>query len=149
MAFANGMMHIIIEEGLQNQKFIDERTENFDELKKTVASYTPERVAEICGIDPDQLKEAARLYATAGNSAILYCLGVTEHSSGTEGVMSLANLAMTCGMLGRPGTAASTRSADRTTCRGPATWARIPRSSRATRSSRIRRSWRNSKRPGA
>lgn len=104
VAFANGMMHIIIEEGLQDQKFIDERTENFDELKKTVASYTPERVAEICGIDPDQLKEAARLYATAGNSAILYCLGVTEHSSGTEGVMSLANLAMTCGMLGRPGT---------------------------------------------
>ena len=104
VAFVNGMMHIIIEEGLQNQEFINERTENYEELKKLTASYTAERTAEICGIDPQQLREAARLYATAGNSAILYCLGVTEHTSGTEGVMSLANLAMLCGMIGRPGT---------------------------------------------
>ena len=104
VALINGMMHVILEEGLQDQKFIEERTENIEEMRKAVEPYTAEKAAEICGVDPDQLREAARLYATAGNAAILYCLGVTEHSSGTEGVMSLADLAMMCGMIGRPGT---------------------------------------------
>ena len=63
----------------------------------------PERVAEICHIDPEDLRTAARLYAKADRAPILYCLGVTEHSSGTEGVMSLSNLAMLVGKLGRPG----------------------------------------------
>ncbi len=103
VAFANGMMHIIIEEGLTDETFIKERTENFEAMKEAVKEYTPERVAEICGIDPDLLREAARMYATADRAPILYCLGVTEHHTGTEGVMSLSNLAMMVGKIGRPG----------------------------------------------
>lgn len=103
VAFANGMINIIISEGLADEKFISERTEGFEALKETVKDYTPERVAEICNIDADQLREAARMYATAKKAPIIYCLGVTEHSSGTEGVMSLSNLAMVVGKLGRSG----------------------------------------------
>ena len=101
--FANGMMHVMIEEGLVDQEFIAQRTEGFEELKKIVKDYTPERVAEVCHIDKDQLIEAARMYATAKKAPIIYCLGVTEHSTGTEGVMSMSNMAMLCGKLGKPG----------------------------------------------
>ena len=83
------MMHIIIEEGLTDETFIKERTENFEAMKEAVKEYTPERVAEICGIDPDLLREAARMYATADRAPILYCLGVTEHYIGTEGIPGL------------------------------------------------------------
>ena len=103
VAFANGMMNIIIQEGLADQEFLRERTENFEALKETVKDYTAEKVAEICGIDPDMLREAARIYATAKAAPIMYCLGVTEHHTGTEGVMSLSNLAMLVGKIGRPG----------------------------------------------
>ena len=103
VAFANGMMHIFIEEGLINQQFIDERTENFEAMKETVKDYTPEKVAQICNIDADDLRAAARLYATADKAPIMYCLGVTEHHTGTEGVMSMSNMAMMVGKLGRPG----------------------------------------------
>ena len=65
VAFANGMMHILIEEGMVDEKFVSERTENYEAMKEMVRSYTPERVAEICGIDADLLREAARMYATA------------------------------------------------------------------------------------
>ena len=103
VAFVNGMMHILIEEDLYDKEFVEKRTENFEELKATVEKYTPDYVAKICEIDPDLLREAARMYATSSASAILYCLGVTEHTTGTEGVMSLANLAMLTGQIGRPG----------------------------------------------
>lgn len=103
VAFANGMMNIMLREGLFDRKFVENRTTNFEALKKTVEKYTPEVVAEICEIDVDLLKEAARMYATAPAAAILYCLGVTEHHTGTEGVMSLANIAMLTGHMGRPG----------------------------------------------
>lgn len=103
VALVNGLMHVILEEGLEDKQFIAERTENFEALRDLVKSYTPERVAEICGVDPDMLREAARLYATVDRAPIMYCLGVTEHHTGTEGVMSLADLAMLVGKLGRPG----------------------------------------------
>ena len=103
VAFANGMMNIFIEEDLIDKKFIEERTENFEAMKEMVKDYTPDRVAEICGIDPDKLREAARIYATADKAPIMYCLGVTEHHTGTEGVMSLSNMAMMVGKIGRPG----------------------------------------------
>lgn len=103
VALINGMMNVIIAEGLENREFIAQRTENYEALKETVAEYTPEKVAEICGIDPDMLREAARLYATVDRAPIMYCLGVTEHHTGTEGVMSLSNLAMLVGKLGRAG----------------------------------------------
>ena len=103
VAFANGLMHVIIKEGLMDEAYIRENTEGYEELKELVEDYTPEKVAEICHIDPDMLQEAARMYATAKKAPIIYCLGVTEHSTGTEGVMSLSNLAALCGKIGRSG----------------------------------------------
>lgn len=103
VAFANGMMNVIINEGLADEEFIKNRTEGFEELKEIVKEYTPEKVAEICHIDPDHLREAALMYATAKKAPIIYCLGVTEHSTGTEGVMSMSNMAMLVGKLGRSG----------------------------------------------
>ena len=103
VAFANGMMHVIIDEGLQDMKFIEERTEGYEKIKEIVKDYTPEKVGEICHIDPDDLRKAARMYAKADKAPIIYCLGVTEHSTGTEGVMSMSNMALLVGKLGREG----------------------------------------------
>ena len=103
VAFANGMIHVILKEGLADRHFIEERTEGFLDLEKMVADYTPEKVAEICHIHPEDLIQAARMYAKAEKAPIIYCLGVTEHSTGTEGVMSMSNLAMLVGKVGKPG----------------------------------------------
>lgn len=103
VAFANGMMHVIIKEGLADMEFIKSRTEGFEEIAKIVEDYTPEKVGEICHIDPDDLRRAAIMYAKAKKAPIIYCLGVTEHSTGTEGVMSMSNIAMLVGKIGRSG----------------------------------------------
>jgi formate dehydrogenase major subunit len=101
VALFNGMMNVIIEEGLQDEEFIKERTENYDELVAVMKNYPPQKVAEICGIDAEQLKEAARLYAKADKAAIYYSMGVTQHSTGTSGVMGTSNLALLTGNLGK------------------------------------------------
>jgi len=103
VAFANGMIHIILKEGLADTEFIKARTEGFEVLAEIVKDYTPEKVSEICHIDKQQLIRAAKMYAKAKKAPIIYCLGVTEHSTGTEGVMSLSNLAMVVGKLGKSG----------------------------------------------
>lgn len=103
VAFANGMMNVMIEEDLVDHDYINENTEGFEDLKKLVSSYTPEKVGEICHIDPDRLREAARMYARADKAPIIYCLGVTEHSTGTEGVMCMSDMAALCGKIGRSG----------------------------------------------
>jgi formate dehydrogenase alpha subunit len=101
VALLNGMMNVIIAEGLQDQAYIDARTEGYEELKAVVADYTPDKVAEICGIEAEDLKTAARMYAEAGVAGIFYAMGVTQHTTGTEGVMSTANLALLCGNIGK------------------------------------------------
>ncbi len=101
VALYNGMMNVIIEEGLQNESFIKERTENYDELVAVMKNYPPEKAAEICGIDAEDLKAAARLYASADKAAIYYSMGVTQHSTGTSGVMGTSNLALLTGNLGK------------------------------------------------
>ncbi len=103
VAFANGMARELIHEGLIDRAFIDERSEGFDDFAAMVERYTPEYVAEICGIDARDLVAAAHTYGEAGAAAIVYCLGVTEHTGGTEGVMSLSNIAMITGNYGKPG----------------------------------------------
>jgi len=104
VAWINGLMHIILKEGLENKKFIEERTEGFEELKKVVEKYSPEKVSQITGIPEDLLYQAARAYAKAGKASIVYSMGITQHSTGTDNVKSLANLAMLCAQIGRPGT---------------------------------------------
>jgi len=103
VAFSNGMCHIMIRDGLVDEEFVQTRTEGFEDFAKMVSEYTPEVVAEICSIDERDLVAAAHMYAGAAKAPIIYCLGVTEHSTGTEGVMSMSNMAMLCGKLGRPG----------------------------------------------
>jgi len=104
VAWINGLMHIIIREGWEDKGFIAERTEGFEELKKEIEAYPPERVAEISGIPPDDLRRIAQTYAKAEKASILYAMGITQHITGVENVKSLANLAMLCGHIGREGT---------------------------------------------
>ncbi len=101
--FANGVVNCIIKEGLCDEDFVRDRTEGFEILAATVRDCTPEQVERVCGIDHHDLIAAARMYGKAKSAAIVYCLGVTEHSTGTDGVMALSNIAMVTGNLGRPG----------------------------------------------
>jgi len=103
IAWINGMMHVIIKEELQNREFIENRTENFEALKKTVEKYTPKHVEQITGIKADDIIEVAKEFAKASAASILYCMGITQHTCGTDNVKSLANLSMLCGHLGKPG----------------------------------------------
>jgi len=103
IVWLNGLAHIIIKENLYNKSFIDQHTEGFEAVKEKVSKYTPEYVEKMTGIPKEQLTKAARMYASAKNAAILYCMGITQHSSGTDGVKALSNLALLCGQLGKPG----------------------------------------------
>ena len=103
VALLNGMMNVIINEGLLDKEYVENRTEGFDELWEIVKEYTADKVGMICGIDPEDLKKAARLYATAERAPIFYAMGITQHTTGTAGVMSTANLALLCGKVGKYG----------------------------------------------
>jgi formate dehydrogenase alpha subunit len=103
VALYSAMAHVILEEGLEDRAFIEERTEGFEAWKDALAPYTPEAAGLICGVDPEDIRKAARIYATAKAAGIYYAMGVTQHASGTEGVMSLSNLALSSGKLGKPG----------------------------------------------
>ena len=104
VAWINGIMNIIINEGWEDKEFIAQRTEGFEALKKEVEAYTPERVGEISGISPEDLRRIAETYAKAEKASILYAMGITQHTTGVDNVKSLANLAMLTGNLGRPST---------------------------------------------
>jgi formate dehydrogenase alpha subunit len=103
VAWLNGLMHVIISEGLEDKAFIESRTEGYEALRELVMQYTPERVEEISGIPADDLRAAARMYAAGKPSAILYAMGITQHTTGTDNVKSCANLAMLTGNMGLPG----------------------------------------------
>jgi len=104
VAVINAMANVILSEGLENRDFIDERTEGFNAFEAMVRDWPPERAERISGVPADQISKAARLYATAGAAAIFWAMGITQHTTGTDNVKSLANLAMLCGQVGRPGT---------------------------------------------
>lgn len=103
IAWINGLMHVILREGLENRVFIESRTEGFEELREALGPYTPEYVQTVTGIPAADLERVARLYARAGAATILYCMGITQHTCGTDTVLALANLALLCGQVGRPG----------------------------------------------
>jgi formate dehydrogenase alpha subunit len=103
VAIFNGLINIIISEGLADDAYIAERTEGFEELKALVAEYTPEKVAEISGIPAEGLREVARTYAMNRPSAVIYAMGITQHTTGVDNVKSTANLAMLCGNMGVAG----------------------------------------------
>lgn len=103
VALLNGLMNVIISEGLADEKFVAERTEGLAELKATVAEYTPDKVAEITEVPADVVREAARIYAANKPAAIIYAMGITQHTTGVDNVRSTANLAMLCGNMGVAG----------------------------------------------
>jgi predicted molibdopterin-dependent oxidoreductase YjgC len=94
------MMHVIIEDGLWDEDYVKTRTENFEALKETVKNYTPDFVESITGIPKDDLREAAHIYASGQKATILFAMGITQHTTGTDNAKSIANLAMLCGNVG-------------------------------------------------
>ena len=103
VALSNGMLNVIFAEGLEDKEYIEKYTEGVEELREFVKSYTPERVAEICGVDKELIIKAARLYASSKKSYIAYAMGITQHTNGTDNVSSCSNLAMVTGNLGHKG----------------------------------------------
>lgn len=101
VAWLNGMMYVILDEGLEKRDFIEERTEGFEELEKVVSDYSPGEVERITGIPARDLVEAARLYGRAERASIIYSMGITQHTTGVDNVRSCANLAMLTGNVGR------------------------------------------------
>ncbi len=97
----NGMMRVILKEGLEDRRFISERTEGYDEFRKVVEKYTPEYVEKVTRVPKEIFIEAAKTYATQKPASIIYSLGITEHTTGTDNVSTLANLAMLTGNIGR------------------------------------------------
>ncbi len=104
VALINGLMHVIIRDGLEDKEFIRERTEGFDELRQLVERYTPEAVEAITGVRRADIEAAARLFAEVKSACILYGMGITQHTTGTDNVKSVANLLLLTGNMGREGT---------------------------------------------
>jgi len=103
VAVFNGLMNVIIKEGIFAKEYVENRTEGFDSMKKVVEKYTPEYVEKISRVPVEDLKKAARLYAGAEKASLLYAMGMTQHITGTDNVKSCANLAMLCGKVGIEG----------------------------------------------
>ncbi len=101
IALLNAMAHVILAEGLEDKEFIENRTEGFAEVKEKVAEYSPERAAELTGVPAADIIEAARMFARERRGAVLYSMGITQHSKGVDNVKAIANLAMLTGNIGR------------------------------------------------
>ncbi len=104
VALLNGMLHTILDENLQNDYYIKHYTEGFEQMREHLADYAPEKMAPICGIDAQTIREVARLYATSKASMIFWGMGVSQHIHGTDNARCLIALALMTGQIGRPGT---------------------------------------------
>jgi predicted molibdopterin-dependent oxidoreductase YjgC len=103
VALLNGMMHLIIKNKWHSKEYIETRCEDFEALEKTVREYTPERVSAITEVDKKDLETLAKLYAKNSPAALLYGMGITQHTTGVDNVKSCSNLAMLCGNVGIAG----------------------------------------------
>lgn len=104
IAILNGFAHVALKEGLYDTEYVKTRCEGFDEVAKTLEKYTPEHVAEICGVeDPALIVKAARILAKAKPMALYYCMGITQFKSGVNAVKCCANLQMLLGNIGVAG----------------------------------------------
>jgi len=104
VALLMGMMRVIVDEGLLDSEFIQKRCENFDAFRESLENFDLATAEQITGVPRDKIAEAARLYATHKPSTILYAMGITQHSHGTDNVIATANLAMLTGNVGKPST---------------------------------------------
>ena len=102
-ALLMAMMKVILDEGLYDKPFIEQRCENFAALKESLAVFELAFAEKVTGVPLSQIAEAARMYAQNSPAAILYAMGITQHSHGTDNVMATANLAMLTGNIGKPG----------------------------------------------
>ncbi|MGR5065104.1 formate dehydrogenase subunit alpha [Photobacterium sp. DNB22_13_2] len=103
-ALLNSMLQVIVSNDWHDQDFIAQRCEGFEKLEKHIEKVTPESVEAITGLDAEQIRQAAKLYSQSEHSMILYGMGITQFVSGTTNVMALADLALVCGHIGKPGT---------------------------------------------
>lgn len=104
VALLNGIMNVILSKGWHKQDFIKERTEGFEEFRRVIEQYPPERVAEITGVSAEDICTAADWYANAKAGSLVYCMGITQHTTGVDNVKTLANLSMLTGHIGREST---------------------------------------------
>jgi len=104
VALLNAMMHVIVSEDLYDKEYVLSHTEGFEQLRAHLKNFTPEEMAPICGIQPDKLREVARLYAKADAAIIFWGMGVSQHIHGTDNARCLISLALMSGQTGRPGT---------------------------------------------
>ncbi|MDV7338445.1 formate dehydrogenase subunit alpha [Terasakiella sp. A23] len=104
VSLLNAMIHTIIDEGLTNKDYIDANTIDFDKLVETIKPFTPEAMSEICGINADEIRTIARLYAKADRSLIFWGMGISQHVHGTDNARCLITLALITGQIGREGT---------------------------------------------
>jgi formate dehydrogenase major subunit len=100
VAYINGLMREIIANGWHDRAYIEKSTEGFEELRKTIESYTPERTSEITGVPVETIREIARILHETHPASVIYTLGITEHICGVDNVRSLANLQMLLGNIG-------------------------------------------------
>src|SRR6202795_4934381 len=96
----NAIMHVILEEGLQDEDYIREHTEGFDQVREVVSRYPPEEAEKVTGVPAEAIRATAREYAAERHAAIFYTLGITEHACGVDNIWSLANLVLMTGHLG-------------------------------------------------
>jgi formate dehydrogenase major subunit len=104
IALVNSMMNIIIREGLEDKEFIDNRTINYDKIETFLKDFKLEEAEFLTGIDAKLIERAAKYYGSSANASIIYCMGITQHTQGTDNVIALSNLAMLTGNLGKRGT---------------------------------------------
>lgn len=102
-ALINGLLHILIEQGWEDQAYITARTEGYEQVRDLVQQYPPEKVAEITGVPVEQLYRAAEIMGRIKPMAVLWAMGITQHITGVRNVMNLANLQLLLGNLGLPG----------------------------------------------
>jgi formate dehydrogenase major subunit len=103
VALLNAMLHVIVTEGLVDQKFVQSRTSGYDALAENVKKFSPEKMAPICGIPAETIREVARTYATSAASIILWGMGISQHVHGTDNARCLIALALSTGQIGKPG----------------------------------------------
>lgn len=103
IALLNGLMHIIVQNGWQDEAFIAERTENYEAFLENLQDYTPEKVSAITGVPVEQLYQAAEIMGKNRPMAVIWAMGITQHIVGVQNVLTLANLQMLLGNIGVPG----------------------------------------------
>ena len=103
VSLLNAICHVIVEEGLYDQQYIDAYTENWEAEKAHLKGFSPEKMAPICGIEPDVIRAVARDFATAQAGMIFWGMGISQHVHGTDNSRCLISLALMCGHVGRPG----------------------------------------------